>query len=156
MHGEMLGLNLHNSACIWKFDKVLLLKVAAICCKEVLCSYEECLSQDQFSCLRVYWEVHFNDSDKNRGRRDYHIQRRNDLLQYVKCWIAKCQYLSKTKLNLTPITFKRYLKRIIFEFWVKTCFEQEWFSVKCLLAYAIEIAVNLNKIGLSAFNYKKL
>ena len=42
---------------------------------------------------------------------------------------------------MTEITFKRFEK----DYFLK----QEWFSVKCLLASAIEIALNLNEIWLS-------
>ena len=40
---------------------------------------------------------------------------------------------------MTEITFKRFLKKGYF-------LEQEWFLIKCLLASAIEIALNLNEI----------
>ena len=40
---------------------------------------------------------------------------------------------------MTEITFKRFPKKDYF-------LKQEWFSVKCLLASAIEIALNLNEI----------
>ena len=71
-------------------------------------------------------------------RRGFIVREEEDLLQYVKLRIARCQYLNETKTqDLTQITVKRLFKLNL----KLSCFQNKTGSLlKSLLACAIEIA----------------
>jgi hypothetical protein len=92
--------------------------------------------------LLVYWEFHFHDSIKNRERkRDYHSQR--------KMPTAICQMKNSHLPIFEQDKVLTWQKLLLRDFQKGLFLKQEWFSVKCLLASAIEIALNLNEIWLS-------